>query len=433
MMIYTVRRGDTLYRIAKRAQVDVTQLARDNGIEHPEALSVGQTLVISAPRSVYTVREGDTLYSIAQHFSVRVGDLLRNNPFLGGMDALHPGDVLTIVGEEPTFDREISVNTYVYPSVDRADLRTMLPALTYLTVMGYGIEEDGTLIEPMGDEEIVELAREYGTAPMMQVSGAGGDGVLSGALAACVLSDEMAAQTLISEIENVLSQKRYHGVEIHFQGLPTEMTSLYGAWLDHLRRRLAPSGRRVHVLLTPQDTDGAPDWFGGVQDFSDIGERADGENLATYGWGYAYGEPMAVSPIKQVREALLYATERVPSERLTLGLSQYGYEWPLPFVAGQTRARPMNWRTATTLAREKRAAIAYDDEQEAPYVRWFEKRDGRAQEHVAYFEDARSIAARLALVNEYGLDGISLWNGMEYAPQLWKILLGSYPVRKIWE
>ena len=321
----------------------------------------------------------------------------------------------------------------MYPSVDRTGLRTMLPYLTYLTVMGYGVEEDGTLIEPQGDDEIVELAREYGAAPIMQVSGWGDAGGFSDGLAAKILSDEQAADMLLAEIESVLSQKRYRGVEMDFQGLPADLAEAYASWLDTLRRRLSASGRTVFVSLPPQTSDASPDWYGGIQDFEKLQDHMDGANLATYGWGYANGQPMAVSPLPQVREALDDATKKMPADALTLGLSQYGYEWSLPFSEGTDRARSLDYASAMTLAQQKRAAVDYDAVQGAPYLRWFEREAGKAREHVAYFEDARSMAEKLALIEEYGLGGITLWNGMQYFPQLWRVLSGTYPIRKVWE
>lgn len=433
MILYTVKRGDSLYSIARRYGTDVETLTRDNGLARPEALSVGEILVIPEPKSVYTVREGDTLYSVAQQFGVSVGELWRNNPFLGGGRTLPVGARLTVVGEEPLQDREISLNTYVYPSVDRVALRTILPYLTYLTVLGYGMEEDGTLIEPQNDGEIVELAREYGVAPILQIAGVGSDGAFSGALAAHVLSNEQTASTLLSEIETLLSEKRYRGVEMDLEGLPAEYGEVYAAWIDALRTRLAPSGRTVFVSLAPRNTETDADWYGGVQDVRRLGEVTDGATLSAYGWGYALGDPMAVSPLPEVREAVSYVGERMPPAQVMLGLSQYGYHWTLPFIEGESRARPIDHAESMALAREKRAAITYDETARAPYIRWFEREGGRAREHMAWFENAQSLTDRLALVEEYGLGGVSVWNGMRYTPWLWQQLAHAYPIRKIWE
>ena len=175
MIIYRVNRGDSLYTIARRFGTSAQMLARDNEITDPRALVVGQKILIFEPRQTYSVRRGDNLYSIAQKFGVSVNSLLRNNAFLGGKNAIEIGQVLTVVPEDTTYSREISTNVYVYPNIDRDVLRKTLPYLTYMTVFTYGIEDDGELIE-IDDEEIIELAREYGVAPVMLVSTLGENG-----------------------------------------------------------------------------------------------------------------------------------------------------------------------------------------------------------------------------------------------------------------
>ena len=46
MRIFIVRRGDSLYSVARRFGVSVTELARINELSAPDRLSVGQALVI---------------------------------------------------------------------------------------------------------------------------------------------------------------------------------------------------------------------------------------------------------------------------------------------------------------------------------------------------------------------------------------------------
>jgi membrane-bound lytic murein transglycosylase D len=77
---YVVRPGDTLSSIARRYDLDVTTLAKSNGIRSPYTLSVGQRLLIpadkNATRVVYTVKAGNSLADIAQIFSVRDDDIV---------------------------------------------------------------------------------------------------------------------------------------------------------------------------------------------------------------------------------------------------------------------------------------------------------------------------------------------------------------------
>ncbi len=113
--IHVVRRGESLWRIAKRHRTDVRTLARLNGIGPGATLRAGQKLVVStrgssssgsvarAPsasagetRKVsYKVRRGDTLSHIARVFDVTVADLVNWNG-ITPRSILKPGQRLTV-------------------------------------------------------------------------------------------------------------------------------------------------------------------------------------------------------------------------------------------------------------------------------------------------------------------------------------------------
>lgn len=432
MIIYTVKNGDTIYSIARRNGVSPQILARDNGLKNPRALSVGETLVILQPKSVYTVRRGDSIYTVAQRFGVTVGDLWRNNPFLGGKSELREGEVLTIVPEEPTSERELETNAYVYPNVDRDILRTMLPYLTYLTVFSYGIESDGTLGE-VDDEEIVELARQYGAAPIMLLASLGERGTFSRSLAERVLNNEQVRSTLIEEIAMTLARKRYAGVELDFEYVSGADSDAYVSFVRDLKERLSEDGYLVFVSLAPKTSADQRGLLYEGHDYAAMGEVADRVFLMTYEWGYSYGPPMAISPIDKVSEVLDFATGEILPEKILMGIPNYGYNWRLPFVEGERRARSLGNVEAVELAWEKRARIEYDEIAEAPHYRYFDREGSEVQEHEVWFENAKSVQAMLRLADAYDLRGVGVWNGMKYFPQLWQVLNHTVRPRKLWE
>ena len=96
MEIYVVRPGDTVYRIARRYGVPVSQILIDNQISQPEHLVVGQALVVQMPRQTHTVAPGDTLAAIARQHGITLRQLYRNNPILGGEELIYPGQTLVI-------------------------------------------------------------------------------------------------------------------------------------------------------------------------------------------------------------------------------------------------------------------------------------------------------------------------------------------------
>ena len=52
------------------------------------------------PPATYLIQEGDTLWAIARRFRVSLDKLIRGNPQISDPDLIHPGDRITIPGEE---------------------------------------------------------------------------------------------------------------------------------------------------------------------------------------------------------------------------------------------------------------------------------------------------------------------------------------------
>lgn len=108
----TVRRGDTVYGLARRHGVPIEELVALNRLDPPYVLRVGQRLALPGPR-LHVVRRGETAWSIARHHDTQVEDLARLNrlraPFL-----LRVGDSLRIPSGSGA---EMSLASRVAPSL----------------------------------------------------------------------------------------------------------------------------------------------------------------------------------------------------------------------------------------------------------------------------------------------------------------------------
>lgn len=100
---YTIRAGDTLYRLAIRYNTSVPAIVSANPNIDIENLQVGQQICIprqpeypACPEgNYYTIQGSDTLYSIARRFNVSLDDLLEANPGIDP-DRLRVGQVICI-------------------------------------------------------------------------------------------------------------------------------------------------------------------------------------------------------------------------------------------------------------------------------------------------------------------------------------------------
>ena len=104
MFMYTVKSGDSLYSIARKYNTTVSAIKDLNNLTS-DKLSIGQILRIPEmytkeedmilPNYInYTVKKGDTIYSIARNNNISVDTLIKDNSLTNNM--LREGQVLRI-------------------------------------------------------------------------------------------------------------------------------------------------------------------------------------------------------------------------------------------------------------------------------------------------------------------------------------------------
>ena len=98
-LLYTVKKGDTLYDIAASYGTTVETLKTINNLENSN-LTINQQIFIpkdtksSVNKNVYVVKKGDTLFDIAKLKGVTVNEIKEANNLK--TDTLQIGQVLTI-------------------------------------------------------------------------------------------------------------------------------------------------------------------------------------------------------------------------------------------------------------------------------------------------------------------------------------------------
>ncbi len=123
-MTYTVKPGDTLYGISNQFGVSVTELAELNNIKG-SLLNIGQVLNIPTKEGnnpnnmfMYTVKKGDSLYSIAKKYNTTVNEIIKLNYLKN--NNLSIGQVLRIP-ETYTKEEELVLPNYINYTVKKGD------------------------------------------------------------------------------------------------------------------------------------------------------------------------------------------------------------------------------------------------------------------------------------------------------------------------
>ena len=407
MEIYTVKAGDTLYGVSRLFGVPAGLLAIWNAVPKPYELVPGQALLVLTPDVLYTVREGDTYESVSARTGAPKRDIFAFNPqAYGGTAPLYTGQTLVLSFEEKPEARG-EFNGYAYPFIEEKILRYAVPYIGALIPFTYGFTPAGALV-PLEDARLISAARAVGTSALMHLSTLTENGSFSSERAAALFENPAAMDTLARNVLAEIEEKGYAGLDIDFEFIPAQTALAYAEFIARLRALLSPRGYRVIAALAPKTRADQPGLLYEGHDYAAVGAAADAVLLMTYEWGYTYGPPMAVAPISAVRSVLDYAVSVIPREKIYMGLPNYAYDWVLPYKQGYSRAASIGNDEALGIARRFGAEIKFDESAKTPYFSYY----NGGEQHEVWFEDARSMAEKFALIREYGFAGGGYWNMM---------------------
>lgn len=423
MVIHVVSPGETPLSIASQYGVNPSRMMRDNGYTPDTILVVGQSLVILFPTITHTVRPDETLSSIAAMYGISINQLFRNNFELGGFPSIYPGQLLVISYEGEKLG-SIYVNAYSYTFISDYLLRSVLPYLSYLIPFTYGISATGGLVN-LNDLRLIETAAEYNVKSIMHLSTLTETDTFSTERAKNLFRSENTINMLSQAILNNITAKGYSGLDIDFEYLGIQEAENYVNFVSDVTNLLNQNGYPVWVALAPKVSDTQRGLLYEGHDYAMLADAANYVFLMTYEWGYKYSSPQAVAPIDSVRRVLNYAVSRINPDKIFFGIPTYGYDWPLPYIQGETAATSISSVRAIDLARRYGAEIKYDTRAQSP---WFNYLDETGVAHEVWFEDARSINAKLLLVNEYRFRGIGYWDLLRPFPQNWAVLNSLYDI-----
>ncbi|SKA92974.1 spore germination protein [Caloramator quimbayensis] len=425
MIIHVVKPGESLYTIGRLYRVSPEKIASDNELVNPNQLVVGQTLVIKEGTRVHKVMPLESLYSIAKQYKISIDDILSANPNITNPSMIQPGQFIIIPDRTKKLG-SIYVNGYAFPSTNPDVLRKTFSYLTYLSIFSYEIKMDGTL-STIDDSELIKLARDNKVAPIMVVTNIEEGKGFNSDIARSILTNNALSEKLINNIISTMKAKNYYGLNLDIEYIYPDDRVKYNEFINKIKARLTPLGYILLTSLAPKTSKDQKGLLYEAHDYAAHGAAVDFVILMTYEWGYTFGPPLAVAPVNEIRRVLDYAVTEIPSEKILMGMPNYGYDWTLPYRPN-TAAQTVSNTGAVELARRNRAAIQFDTKSKAPFFNYY---DSQGKQHVVWFEDARSIEAKLLLVDEYNLGGVSYWTIGRFFPQNWLVLTSLYDVKKV--
>ena len=195
----------------------------------------------------------------------------------------------------------------------------------------------------------------------------------------------------------------YDGVQIDFEAMRAEEGPAYLSFLAELKRRL-PAGRTLSVAV-PARTRVLDDAFS----YAGIAAVADRVVVMAYDEHWRTGSPGAIASAAWCRQVATFAKTRIPAAKLVMGLPLYGRVWQTDEVA-----RALKYPETLQLWEQDRPPLKRLEDQ-TPFFEFT-----RQVHAAAYFEDLRSLAEKLSLYQDTGIQAVAFWRIGQGPAALWK-------------
>lgn len=240
-----------------------------------------------------------------------------------------------------------------------------------------------------------------------------------------ILRDEdlqnKAIDLLISEVAYQSNDSiAYDGIVIDFELMKGEsLAKAYNQFLAKLKEQLIIHNKQLYVTVHPVRKPGEP-YFDGY-DYRSIGEIADKVILMAHDYGarklteQEMLNQYTLTPLTPINE-IYYALQAITDEysgvsdksKIWLQISFDSIQWKIKDnrIINETPFRP-GYESIYKRMLQNGVTFNYSKTLESPYLTFFNGED--ETDNVLWYEDSRSIAAKIELAQLFGINGVSLW------------------------
>jgi spore germination protein len=338
---------------------------------------------------------------------------------------------LPIATQTPTatVDKTMRLGYYTPDQYSLEALSSYAPWLTAVSVDIYGVDSDGQII---GSDEfgVVDLAHRLNLEAYLCISNYNSSETVADfdpALARAAIIDHR--DSLIPALVNLAVEKGYEGINIDFESLAmTGDLEADRAALSDFIRLLALQAHQAHLKLiisTPAKTgdDPSDDWSYPF-DLAELGKQVDYIQYMTYDEHGPWGDPGPVSGYDWVKDSVTFAAGQTDPSKILIGLPAYGYDWVVDENGAPSTDIPagsFGWNRVAEMSAEPSVKPGWDEDARSPYLTY--SADGLL--HLAWFENAESIRAKVDLVSTYHLGGLSVWSLGQEDESFWQAAVGE--------
>jgi len=276
----------------------------------------------------------------------------------------------------------------------------------------YKINDDGSLSGTLS-ADVLAFAKAHKLKIMPLVTNGGFSRAASEAFLGDPQKEAVAIQAMIAEAKD----RGYWGWQIDFEQMDASARPLFSAFVQKAYAAFKGKGLTLSVAVISKVSDNPADYKDGlwenligVYDYTALAASSDFITLMSYDDPESKGP---VAPMPWYERVFTYALAHIPNNKISLGLPLYYWQWndATQKLIGIGGAEGLN----NALTKHPSAKITFDATQQTPVIKYTIS----GVPYSIWYENAKSVAAKVALVKQNRLYGVSAWTlGLELAERV---------------
>jgi spore germination protein YaaH len=291
--------------------------------------------------------------------------------------------------------------------------------------------------------EVAEIAAANHVAVMPLVTNRG----FNQPLMHTVLDSEQSRARAIRYMIYYALRDGYLGFQFDYENIHYSYRDKFTVFFREAARAFHKHGLQLSAAVVGRLNDnrnskspGGYDNWSGVYDYVEMGKVADFISVMAYAEHGATADPGPVAGLPWVTRIAEYSLSTMPASRISLGVPFYAMRWEATAAADPSPATPQalpqqadpgiapqqparKWQGRSARYRDAASVmdtteVVWDEKENAPHLTF--ETEGRRTE--LWFEDVRSLQAKMRLASRTGFRGISAWALGQEDPAFWDSL-----------
>lgn len=269
----------------------------------------------------------------------------------------------------------------------------------------YMIDKNGFLIGTL-EPDLREFAQKNKIKVMPLLT----NGSFHATTSKIFLDDPVMQDILIKNLIHEAKDFGYWGWQIDFEQMELAYRDRFSEFIERAYKEFQKNNLQLSVAVIAQISENPDDYPNnlwqriiGVYDYARLASSTDFISLMSYDDPYSKGPVTGWSWLNKVLD---FSLTKVPKEKLSIGFGLYYWQWR--DLDGKRVGIGGNEGIDNALKKYKSTVTYhYSVEEQAPYFHYWNWNLGKG--YTIWYENAKSITQKVALINKYQLHGFSAW------------------------